>query len=180
MLIGFRVVGHTGDNEEHPVFTECSCSWLLEFTRKANRSSKYNNVDSRKLSRAWWFAVSWPILSSTIASTISLTIFITLSYSPNRSLSSGQLRAAACLFDRWKFLLDKLSCWESSSRRPSKCWSPSINASSKSLLDANSLRRSLYWWRGGGRGKDTTVKKRKAWTHIHASEYFLIVWPFES
>ena len=26
VLIGFRVVGHTGDNEEHPVFTECSCS----------------------------------------------------------------------------------------------------------------------------------------------------------
>ena len=26
VLIGFRVAGHTGDNEEHPVFTECSCS----------------------------------------------------------------------------------------------------------------------------------------------------------
>ena len=26
VLIGFRVVGPTGDNEEHPVFTECSCS----------------------------------------------------------------------------------------------------------------------------------------------------------
>ena len=26
LVIGFRVVGHTGDNEEHPVFTECSCS----------------------------------------------------------------------------------------------------------------------------------------------------------
>ena len=26
VLIGFRVVGPTGDKEEHPVFTECSCS----------------------------------------------------------------------------------------------------------------------------------------------------------
>ena len=180
VLIDFRVVGPTGGDEVHPVFTECSCSWLFEFTRKANRSSKYNNVDSRKLSRAWWFAVSWVALSSTIASTISLTIFITLSYSPIRSLSSGQLRAAVCLFDRWKFLLDKLSCWESSSRRPSKCCSPSINASSKSLLVANSLRRSLCWWRGGGRGRDTAFKKRKAWTHMHASDDFLIVWPFQS
>ena len=26
VLIGFRVVGPTGDDEEHPVFTECSCN----------------------------------------------------------------------------------------------------------------------------------------------------------
>ena len=26
VLIGFRVVGPAGDNEEHPVFKECSCS----------------------------------------------------------------------------------------------------------------------------------------------------------
>ena len=26
VLIGFRVVGPTGDNIEHPVFTECFCS----------------------------------------------------------------------------------------------------------------------------------------------------------
>ena len=26
VLIGFRVVGPTGDNEKHPVSTECSCS----------------------------------------------------------------------------------------------------------------------------------------------------------
>ena len=26
VLIGFTVVGPTGDNIEHPVFTECSCS----------------------------------------------------------------------------------------------------------------------------------------------------------
>ena len=26
VLIGFRGVDHTDDDEEHPVFTECSCS----------------------------------------------------------------------------------------------------------------------------------------------------------